>query len=395
MEGGSEGEMKKPPEGENKVKRKMKTASQLEVLEKTYAVEAYPSEALRAELSEKLGLSDRQLQMWFCHRRLKDRKAVSTDKKLQNDPPPASAPLGECVEQIPVADVSHERSLASGLKPFGHLDSRRVMPRPGMMVIPRMGAGLHAMESSSYYEPHQAIEELRAIAFVERQLGEPLREDGPILGMEFDSLPPGAFGAPIGAVTMGQHRQSGRPFEAKIYEQLDKGVSRTLHEYQFIPEQPTVRNEMNERVAAPIHYNSLDGIPHARTILSSARSFHKGNESAPYGYGVQGQIPALNLLSQQGRQNHLLPSASGGTDDIPRQNQFVDVTVGTHSEAHPVTLIDGPLIPSDRRIIHEEELSRFQRKRKNEEARMQRELEAQEKRNRKELEKQDILRQKV
>lgn len=36
MEGDSEGE-KKPPEGENKIKRKMKTASQLEILEKTYA----------------------------------------------------------------------------------------------------------------------------------------------------------------------------------------------------------------------------------------------------------------------------------------------------------------------------------------------------------------------
>jgi hypothetical protein len=34
---GSEGEKKKPPEGENKTKRKMKTASQLEILEKTYA----------------------------------------------------------------------------------------------------------------------------------------------------------------------------------------------------------------------------------------------------------------------------------------------------------------------------------------------------------------------
>ncbi|KAE7998345.1 hypothetical protein FH972_002900 [Carpinus fangiana] len=71
---GSEGEKKKPPEVENKTKRKMKTASQLEILEKTYAEEAYPSEALRAELSMKLGLSDWQLQMWFCHRRLKDRK---------------------------------------------------------------------------------------------------------------------------------------------------------------------------------------------------------------------------------------------------------------------------------------------------------------------------------
>lgn len=34
---GSEGEKKKPPEVENKTKRKMKTASQLEILEKTYA----------------------------------------------------------------------------------------------------------------------------------------------------------------------------------------------------------------------------------------------------------------------------------------------------------------------------------------------------------------------
>lgn len=38
MEGVSEGEKKKEPvEGENKSKRKMKTASQLEVLEKAYA----------------------------------------------------------------------------------------------------------------------------------------------------------------------------------------------------------------------------------------------------------------------------------------------------------------------------------------------------------------------
>lgn len=154
---------------------------------------------MRAELSAKLGLSDRQLQMWFCHRRLKDRKAVPAAKKLQSGLPPTLARMREGVEQMAVADVRHDRGLASGLRPIGHLDSQRVAPRPAMMAFPRMGAGyLSAMESSSYYESHKTIEELRAIAFVERQLGEPLREDGPILGMEFDSLPPGAFGAPIG-----------------------------------------------------------------------------------------------------------------------------------------------------------------------------------------------------
>ncbi|KAL2640670.1 hypothetical protein AAZV13_06G245200 [Glycine max] len=391
MEGVSEGEKKKEPvEGENKSKRKMKTASQLEVLEKAYAAEAYPSEALRAELSVKLSLSDRQLQMWFCHRRLKDRNA----KKLQNDSSLAGAPAvgEEGVEQVTGADVGRDCGLASG--PFDHLDSRKIVPRPGMTAFPSMGAGLPAVVGSSYYEPPQNMDVLQVVAFVERQLGEPIREDGPILGMEFDSLPPDAFGAPIGIVTMGQHRQCGGPFEAKIYEQLDKDVSRTLHEYQFIPEKPSVRNETYERVAPSIHYSSLDGIPHSRTLLSSGRSFLNGNESAPYGYGIQGHLPGLNLLSRQGRQNHLLPSASGENDGIPRKNPFVDVTADIHNGAHPITLIDSPLMPSDGRVIHVEELSRLQRKRKNDDTKMQQELEAQERKNRKELEKQDILRQK-
>jgi hypothetical protein len=53
-----------------------------------------------------------------------------------------------------------------------------------------------------YYDSSpQSVMELRAIACVEAQLGEPLREDGPILGMEFDPLPPDAFGTPIGHAT--------------------------------------------------------------------------------------------------------------------------------------------------------------------------------------------------
>lgn len=84
-------------------------------------------------------------------------------------------------------------------------------------------------------------------------------------------------------------------------------------------------------------------------------------------YGVQGQkIPDLNLLSQshQGRSNHLMLSASGGNDDILRKNPFVDVTLETRMRAHQLTPNDGRLVPFDSRVIHEEEFSRFQRKRK-------------------------------
>ncbi|XP_076884126.1 uncharacterized protein LOC143533151 [Bidens hawaiensis] len=82
MDTGSEGESNRnvndhnngQSDGSKKPKRQMKTPFQLNMLEKTYASDMYPSEAVRAQLSESLGLTDRQLQMWFCHRRLKDKK---------------------------------------------------------------------------------------------------------------------------------------------------------------------------------------------------------------------------------------------------------------------------------------------------------------------------------
>ena len=149
-------------------------------------VETYPSETMRAELSEKLGLSDRQLQMWFCHRRLKDKKDLTPKK------PRKAAPALPVPDSPPDDRLGHEHvndygsGSGSGSSPFTRPEMRNVVPRGGV---------------PGYFESPQAIMELRAIACVEAQLGQPLREDGPILGVEFDPLPPGAFGAPIGMYT--------------------------------------------------------------------------------------------------------------------------------------------------------------------------------------------------
>jgi hypothetical protein len=88
----------------------------------------------------------------------------------------------------------------------------------GPGVIPGPVRGAHRAASAvsrlapqRYYEPpimgplmpaHTPLTDagLRAIRFVERQLGEPLRSDGPMLGTDFDPLPPGAFGAPLGII---------------------------------------------------------------------------------------------------------------------------------------------------------------------------------------------------
>lgn len=404
MEGGTEDDKKKmtpqTQEVENKSKRKMKTASQLEILEKTYAVETYPSETLRAELSVKLGLSDRQLQMWFCHRRLKDRKPPSTKRQRKDSPASAAAPALTATPSVGGEDmlvgvevgVEHGSGSGSGSSPFGHaVDSRRVLP----VAVGRMGADLSS-SVKRYYEPPQSITELRAIAFVEAQLGEPLREDGPILGMEFDPLPPDAFGAPLGAV--GQQKQTGRPYEAKLYERPDakstKGAARALHEYQFLPEQPTVRTDPYERVTSSHYYGSpTDGLSARTPSLSTGRPFVPGNELVPIGYGFQGQIPSSNLLPHQGRQGNLVASASAEYDNIPRKNSFADVGMDAQLSPHPISALDN-VLSSEKKASLEEDALRIERKRKSEEARIAKEVEAHEKKIRKELEKQDILRRK-
>lgn len=159
------------------------------------SVETYPSEATRADLSEKLGLSDRQLQMWFCHRRLKDKKEGSAKKPRKSASTAVVAAMPESpVDELrgggePGSDYGSGSGSGSGSSPLGRSEFRNAVSRSVLDDVPII---------RRYYESPQSILELRAIACVEAQLGEPLREDGPILGVEFDSLPPDAFGAPIG-----------------------------------------------------------------------------------------------------------------------------------------------------------------------------------------------------
>lgn len=167
------------------------------------SVEPYPSEAIRNELSGQLGLSDRQLQMWFCHRRLKDRKGPS--KRQRKDSPAAAAaaePMlvgGDAANELPYGAVAGSSSFTPAV------ESWRGGPRVGTAVA-RISGDYPVMKR--HYEPEPSMAERHAISFVEAQLGEPLRDDGPILGMEFDPLPPGAFGTPIGELSSLLHEHA-------------------------------------------------------------------------------------------------------------------------------------------------------------------------------------------
>ncbi|XP_042007144.1 homeobox-DDT domain protein RLT2-like [Salvia splendens] len=379
-------------EGEVKVKRKMKTPSQLEVLEKTYAIETYPSESLRAELSVELGLTDRQLQMWFCHRRLKDRKPSAEKRQKKGTVTPAVAEFSSAIVHEKVvsssADVANEPP--SGLSLFGNVEQQQRVAHKAGTAVPRMSTNLPSMRR--YYEPPLAISEQRAIKFVEAQLGEPLRDDGPILGMEFDPLPPGAFGAPI--VTSDQQKRAGQSYEAHLYERIDakpiKGASRALHEYQFLPEKPLAINDPYERVA-PHYYGSPSDVLNSRVPLPTGRPMIRSNEQGASGY-LQGQMPSLSLLPQQVRHEAHSSPAPGEVDLGPLTAPVVNANIDSQLFVHPGSGFDNQITTPERRAVLDPE--RLERKRKAEEARIAKEVEAHEKRIRKELEKQDILRRK-
>ncbi|KAL5096749.1 hypothetical protein RYX36_001076 [Vicia faba] len=233
-------------------------------------METYLSEATRVELS------DRQLQMWFCHRRLKDKELPS--KKL----PPS---------------------------------------------------------------PDSATDELRAVACVEAKLGEPLREDGPIPGIEFDPLPPDAFGAPLALA-----------YDTKIYKRhqvrTNKAMTRTFPEHTFVPNPPSIRSDTFEQLSQPHLYDPMEG-------PTKTPPFLIGNDHLPRIH---------NTRSHSSRARH-----SSHASSRARHSSQQDKQVNPYNDA----------------------VLRVEKKRKSDDTRVVKEVEAYEIKLKKELEKQVILRKKV
>ncbi|XP_057751041.1 homeobox-DDT domain protein RLT1-like isoform X2 [Arachis stenosperma] len=378
---GSNSKVANSNEGQSKPKRQMKTPYQLETLEKAYALETYPSEAMRAELSEKLALSDRQLQMWFCHRRLKDKKDLPPKKPPKKAVEKVREPEPEPVPDSPVDDHRLGPELGdedgsgsgSGSSPFTRSESRSVAPR-------------------GYYESQQAALELRAISCVEAQLGGPLREDGPILGIEFDALPPDAFGAPLATIAEQQKRPS-HAYDSKVYERHNarpnKAMARAFHEYQFLRNQAGPRSDGFGQYPQHHLHDPMEG---------PARNTHfaHGTEQLHRSHATQGHSSRVRILPQQDKQGIPHPSPPQD-DDVASQKQLhtnvVNTGVNSHSTDYQIVGPENPYNPPGGQVSHITTMQ-IEKKRKSDDARSAREVEAHEMRIKKELEKQDNLRRK-
>ncbi|XP_024520101.1 homeobox-DDT domain protein RLT1 isoform X3 [Selaginella moellendorffii] len=475
--------------GDDHPKRKMKTPSQLEILERVYAEDKYPSEIVRSELSHQLNLTDRQVKMWFCHRRLKDRKGSTTTtttttttsteetrhKKNQQrihpqyqldhhhhllppPPPPAPPPppphhhhpglsldFGSPMQQqqpmrvLPIAtaaphnflDMMHPEERAFHMRQL----AKRDLETNGGRGSAYRRLGLHNV---SPLDCRLSVSpEVAAIRLVEEQLGEPMREDGPILGYEFDPLPPGAFDTPIEHGSQYPRSQFATPegvynSESKAHARHEPKLGRQAlgssdfspspatssskrknsssspflplatvpqsprvpHEHQFIPEHPT---------GTGAHFYDRSSSKQQQQQQPQQQSLELSTRISPLSFLPPAGVETFgNGFCTESRQAPTLGLGFPPPSDMRFPADFLPRT-GMPFPPPEVQLLPPVRPPMSEKAIagterlimlHEQEQARLERKRKAEEARIAKEHEAQDKRMKKEMERQEAMRRK-
>ncbi|KAH8498753.1 hypothetical protein Peur_073937 [Populus x canadensis] len=242
--------------GENRVspeknlKRTVKTPAQVVALENFYNEHKYPTEEMKSELADQIGLTEKQISSWFCHRRLKDKRLrdeVCTNGRqdrssgiiqdrgsgLRQDSC-GSTKQGDYRNLDPrevesqrlygrdfhPADLTYDRTsrytgnvtgidnISSGSSsslqdkfvcqredPYDAETSKYLAQNGAAMPLIPKGTDNFGYKPSGYLKVKGEIENA-AITAVKMQLGRHYKEDGPPLGVEFQPLPPGAFASP-------------------------------------------------------------------------------------------------------------------------------------------------------------------------------------------------------
>lgn len=201
---------------------------------------------MKSEFALKLGLTEKQISRWFCHRRLKDKNRLKEDACMSGKHDLSNSVLqdrGSGLRQdscgsTKQGDYMHfDPREVESRRPFGRdypsavlasgnrgqhkrtseygtvsdtssgsssgpqdklLPSRYSSWDSNSMLMNTKGVkGREYMMASEYLYLQDEIEN-PAVSAVKKQLGRHYRPDGPPIGVEFQPLPPGAFDAPLG-----------------------------------------------------------------------------------------------------------------------------------------------------------------------------------------------------
>ncbi|CAL9105165.1 unnamed protein product [Musa textilis] len=256
LEEGSNGN--RPPAAGLTVKRQMKSPSQVQILEEAYAVESNPSTLMKEDLARRTGLEYTQVQYWFGNRRFSVKHGPRTNTPRRD----RHGPLWE-FNPDRTSSMSPVTVARAGPAPNGSVYSAETLPmmRPAgqSTVNPGLVPILPCVPLTTQSQLLLVSQELqRMITHVENKLGHPLRADGPILGTEFDALPPGAFGFPL---VNAEQKRASHPYDGKEIEQpklesvkepafmprleygdvhaLEVEARKAVREFQFFPIQPS------------------------------------------------------------------------------------------------------------------------------------------------------------
>lgn len=278
---------------ENKVsldgnkKRMLKTPAQVMALENFYKEQRFPSDEMKAQLAVQIGLTEKQISSWFCHRRLKDKRRDETHANGRQDHSSGviqdrgsglrqdscgSIKQGDFrnidpreVEsrriygkEFPVADLKYERRshqypydaqmqdtssesssslhdqlFSEGRDPYDMKISAKVTENGEIKQINPRSAKSMGYRPSGYLKVKSEIEN-PAITAVKRQLGRHYQEEGPLLGIEFDPLPPGAFEFPSSnpvnePIYVGDPRQTHSPDISGVIKQPNLNIINQVH----------------------------------------------------------------------------------------------------------------------------------------------------------------------
>ncbi|XP_022732683.1 uncharacterized protein LOC111286764 isoform X2 [Durio zibethinus] len=278
---------------ENKVsldvnkKRMLKTPAQIMALENFYKENRFPLDEMKAQLAVQIGLTEKQISSWFCHRRLKDKRRdesyangrqdhssgviqdhgsglrqdscgsikqgdyrhidlreVESRRIYGQEPLAADLTYEHRSHQNPydahMEDTSsesssslHDQLFSESRDPYDMQVSDKLTENGALMQINPGSSKSVGYKPSGYLKVKGQIEN-PAITAVKKQLGRHYQEDGPVLGIEFDALPPGAFeflrSNPVNAsIYVGDPQQPHSPDIYGVIKQPNLNIINEVH----------------------------------------------------------------------------------------------------------------------------------------------------------------------